>query len=225
MATTTRVSGKRLQIDKTNATMVIAIAASAFIVVFSLFATKALLSQRGYQARVISKKEQARDQLKKNIDTASTLETAYKSFVGTPQNLLGGDPNGKGDKDGDNAKIVLDALPSKYDFPALTTSLEKILTQNGLSINSITGTDDEVAQDANSGSNSPQAVDMPFEVSVKGSYDSVKKLMGVFESSIRPFNMNSLQFSGNDSSLTLDIKAKTYYQPEKDLSITTEVVK
>ena len=69
---------KRLQIDKANVTVVIAVSIAAFVTVFSLVAAKSLLSQRSYQATVIEKREQARDQLKENITAADQLTESYK---------------------------------------------------------------------------------------------------------------------------------------------------
>jgi len=218
-------SSKRLQIDKANATVVVVTAVSSFVVVFSLVASNALLSQRSYQSRVINKKEQARDQLKKNIDTVKSLKNSYSVFVGSTQNVLGGNPKGQGDKDGNNAQIVLDALPSSYDFPAIATSLEKLLSVNGLNTQSISGTDDELTQSNASTSATPQAVTIPFTVSVAGQYDAIQNIVKVFESSIRPISVNSVNISGNDKSLTVSFQAQTYYQPATGLSIKTEDVK
>ncbi len=218
-------SGKRVQISKANSLIVISVAVSSFLVVFSLVACRALLSQRAYQSRVIAKKEAARDQLKKNLDAATPLINAYKTFVGTTSNVLGGNPSGTSDKDGDNAKIILDALPSKYDFPALATSLEKLLDQNGIKIDGITGTDLEITQGSQQTSPTPQPVEIPFEINFEGNYGNIQKLISIFEHSIRPFYIDSINYSGTDKDLTLDLKAKTYYQPEKDLTIRTEIVK
>lgn len=218
-------SSKHLQIDKANTVMIAAVAISSFIVVFSLVASKALLSQRAYQSRVITKKERARDQLKKNLTASDTLITAYKDFVGTSQNALGGNPNGTGDKDGDNAKIILDALPSKYDFPALATSLDKLLSQNGIKINSISGSDQELTQLTQKSSNNPASIEMPFTVDVSSDYGGIQNLIGVLEKSIRPIHVDNISFSGSDNNLNVTINAKTYYQPEKDLSINEEVVR
>lgn len=218
-------STKRLQISKANAQMVGIIAGAVFIAVFSLVSSKALWTQRSYQAKVIGKKEKARDQLQANIDAVGKLATSYQGFVGSSENVLGGNPAGTGDKDGDNAKLVLDALPSKYDFPALTTSLEKLLTEKNFKIGSITGTDDEVAQSKNTTSDSPKPLPMAFSLNVTGSYDSVKDLIGTFEKSIRPFSMSTVSFSGNNGSLQLNITANTFYQPEKALNIRQELVR
>lgn len=218
-----QMSTKRVQIDNANLVIVASISVAVFLFVFSTFACKALLSQRSYQAKVITQKERAKKQLDENLQVVDTLITSYKEFAAQPENVIGGTANGTGDKDGDNAKIILDALPSKYDFPALATSLEKLSADKGMKINSITGVDDEVAQ---TGSSSTTAVDVPFEVSVEGSYQATQELIGVFEKSIRPFTINSLTFtSSKDGAITTAIKAKTYYQPEKVLQIKSEVVK
>src|SRR6185436_19057656 len=98
------------------------------ITVFSLMASRGLLGQRSYQARVINEKGKAVKQLQSNVAATKSLVDSYSNFTSLSSNVLGGNPRGTGDKDGDNGKIVLDSLPSKYDFPALTTSLEKILS-------------------------------------------------------------------------------------------------
>jgi len=216
------ISSKRLQIDKTNARIVGTIAGAAAIFVFSLVASKALLSQRSYQNRVIDGKEQAVKQLKDNVAAVENLVTSYTAFVNAPDNVLGGNPKGSGDKDGDNAKIVLDALPSKYDFPALATSLEKLL--GSYKINAITGTDDEVNQQ-NTASPSPVPVEMPFEITVTGTYGSMKDLVATLERSIRPIQVQTIELSGNDADLKAVISAKTFYQPEKDLNNTTREIR
>jgi Tfp pilus assembly protein PilO len=126
--------------------------------------------------------------------------------------------------DGDNAKIILDALPSKYDFPALTTSLEKLALSQGVNIESMTGTDDEVAQ-TDSASSTPVPIAMPFQITVTGNYASIQKVVKAFEKSIRPIQIQTLQLTGSDQKMQMNITAQTYYQPEKTLNIKREVVK
>jgi hypothetical protein len=219
-------SSKRALIDKANVSVVIAVSIAAFVTIFSLVAAKALLSQRAYQGRVIHAREKARNQLIANVKAADTLTDSYKQFVSSQENVIGGSATGGGERDGDNARIVLDALPSKYDFPALATSLEKLIKGQNLTIDTITGIDDESNQQKTASSNSPQAIEMPFKVSVKGGYDSVQNLVGVLERSIRPFSINELQLDAETGSqLTLTIDAKTYYQPEKNFEFKSEVVK
>lgn len=218
-------SAKRLMIDQANAKIVAYVSIAAFIVVFSLVATKTLISQASYQNRVIGKKRAAVTQLKSDIAATSQLKTAYDAFTGTSQNVLGGNSDGGGPKDGDNAKIVLDALPSSYDFPGLTTSLEALLNGQGVTISSISGTDDEVAQSTNQSSVSPQPVPIPFSISVQGDYAGIQNVINAFQNSIRPIEVQTLNLTGNQNKLTLTVTAQTYYQPAKSLNINKVVVK
>jgi hypothetical protein len=224
MATATHSSHKRLLISKANAQIILFTSGACFIVIFSLVASYILFGQLNYQNRVIGKKKTALTQLHKDIDNTQELVTQYKTFVGSTQNVLAGDPNGTGGHDGDNAKIVLDALPSKYDFPALATSLEKLITDQGGVIEDIGGIDDEIAQ-TDSSAAAPAPVEVPFQVSVSGNYETVKKIVDVFQRSIRPIKVQTLEITGGENDMTLKISAVTYYQPEKSLNIRTEVVK
>ncbi len=215
---------KRALIDKANTTTVIAAAVAAFLVVFSLVSSHALLSKAMYQNRVISTKKNTLEQLNKNLAARDDLVKSYEAFVSTSQNIIGGNPAGSGDRDGDNAKIILDALPSKYDFPALASSLEKLATTQGLQIESIVGTDDEVAQ-AEQQSAAPTPIAMDFQLSVRGAYQQIQGLSEVFEKSIRPIQVQKMTVNSNDGTVTATITAQTFYQPEKKLELRKKVVK
>lgn len=220
------IVSKRSLIDKSNQSLVIITGIAAFLTVFSLVASKTLFSQAAYQNRVISEKNKAVAQLRSDITAGKQLQSSYKDFEEKSPNAIGGNASGNGPKDGSNPKIILDALPSTYDFPALATSLEKLITDvNGLKITSISGTDDQVTQGANLSSTTPQPVPMPFQVVVTGDYQAIKGLVGKFEHSIRPFQIQTISLSGDQANLTLTISAQTYYQPAKSLNITTKVVK
>jgi hypothetical protein len=216
---------KRTLITKANSTMVIVTGIAAFVVVFSAVASKALISQASYQNRVIAVKKQALATLESDLSARDSLVASYKTFVGTPQNVLGGNPDGTGDQDGDNAKIILDSLPSKYDFPALATSLEKLISSQGLVIVGISGTDEEITQAVNQTDAEPQPIAMPFQLQVGGSYESIQSLVDVFRRSIRPFQVQKIEISGDEGSMTAVIDAQTFYQPEKSLTIKSEVVR
>jgi hypothetical protein len=218
------LSSKRLQISKTNLYIVTVVSIACFVSIFALTASKTLLSQRSYQAKVISQKVTAKKQLQANLEARDKLVSQYKLFVGSSTNAIGGVTNGNGDRDGDNAKIILDALPSKYDYPALATSLEKILSSSSLTITDISGTDDELNQSAGS-SSAPTPVDMPFTISFDGTPDNANNFFGVLQRSIRPIKIQQVTITGNDAKLSTNIVAKTYYQPEKSLSIKSEVVR
>jgi hypothetical protein len=117
-------------------------------------------------------------------------------------------------------------LPSTYDFPALTSSLEKIVNGLGLKLSSITGTDDQVNQQKNNSSPTPQPVTMAFALTVSGAnYNSVNQLVGTLQQSIRPIQIDTLELSGGINDMSATINAHTYYQPAKDIGITKKVVK
>ena len=219
------VSLKRLGVDKANSRIVLITAAAAFLIVFFLIVSYMLFKQLMYQNKVIGVKKTAVLQLQKNIEARDSLVKSYGDFVGSPQNLLGGSPQGTGPQDGSNAKIILDALPSKYDFPALTASLEKVLLGQNVKIQSISGTDDEVTQAAQKSAGNPTPVEIPFELTVKGDYNAIRGVVDALERSIRPFQVLTSKVTGDQQDLTLTITANTYYQPEKTLNIEMKVVK
>ncbi len=218
-----KLSAKHLQISKANTVVVIMVAVAAFVTTFSLVAARAVLAKRSYQSRVIHDKKIADDQLKKNIEAVDKLKASYNAFISNQENIIKGSSTGTGERDGDNAKIVLDALPSSYDFPALTTTLEKILTTRNLTDGSITGTDDEVAQKQSAASASAP-LDIPFQLNANGTYASILDLLKEFELSIRPIQITNIHISGTEGEIQLDVSAKTFYQPEKQLKITKKTV-
>jgi hypothetical protein len=245
-------STKRIQIDKANSTIVIAVGVAAFAVAFSLVSAKSLLARQSYQNKVITAQEKARDQLQANIEAVDDLKVKYTEFVNRQENIIKGMSTGNGERDGDNARIILDALPSKYDFPALASSLEKILVDRKYTIQTIGGTDDEAtqnpdqaasgaasssapaaAQPAAATSTTPTAtpatpgtaIDMPFDLGAQGAYKDMLALLDVFRYSIRPIYIQHLTLTAAEGGkVDLNVQGKSYYQPERTLNITEEVV-
>jgi hypothetical protein len=225
MANTDTIT-KRVAISKANAQMVTFVAVASFVTIFSLVAAKTLWSQSAYQSRVISAKNIANKQLVQNINSYNILTASYKTLVDTPTNVIGGQSSGSGSKDGNNAKIILDALPPAYDFPALTATIGNILTTSGLKVSNISGIDDEINQLNNTTSPDPQPISMPFSFNVNNSnYQAVSQLVNTLQLSIRPIQIDTILMSGSASDMTFTISAHTYYQPSKSLSITKRVVK
>lgn len=217
-------NGKRLLIDKANTTMLVIIGLTSFILTFAAVGSKALISQNSYQSRVLKERQEALKKLKQNNTNVASLVTSYKSFASETQNVLGGSPVGKSPRDGDNPKIILDALPSKYDFPGLISSLEKILTEGGFRIEGIGGNDDEVAQ-LNAATDKPVPIEMPFPVSIRTTQGGGYTLLATLEKSIRPIYINQLSLAVEQGELVMKMNAKSFYQPEKTLKVNTKVVK
>ncbi len=216
-------SNKHLQIDKANSVMVVSTGIAAVMLVFSLMATKALWTQASFKKKIIKEKQVAVTQLKANVEAVSSLDKAYQEFVKRPTNAIGGGSTGDGDRDGDNAKIILDALPSKYDFPALVSSFEKILSGNDYKVSSISGIDDEVAQSLAKVNGEP--IEVPFQIAVSGPYGGVQGMIKTLESSIRPMKVDQITFSGSDADISASVVGKTYFLPEKSINIQMKEIK
>lgn len=216
---------KHLLIDQSNARIVVVVSVAVFMVIFSLVASKTLWGQAAYQGRVISAKNDAKKQLEADLSVVKELKPSYEAFVGATKNVINGNALGSGPRDGDNAKITLDALPAKYDYPALVTNLEIIAGEQGVSLGGITGTDDALAQAGNTNNPSPTPVEMPFQLTINGDYTKTQALIGALERSIRPIKVQVIEITGNQSLLTTSITAVTYYQPAKSLNTRTSIVK
>lgn len=226
MAKAMQISTKRVAISKANAQIVAIVGGAAFLTVFCLFAAKASWSTNRYQAKVTKGKETAKTQLVANISAYNSLKSAYKTFDAADPNAIGGSKTGASDRDGTNSQLILDALPSSYDFPALASSLEKLLTDRGFQVESIQGSDDQLNQQTNISSPTPEAVPMPFSFGVKNaSYQSITELVDAMNKSIRPIAVDSISMTGSSGNLSLNVNAHTYYQPAKNLDIKKQVVK
>jgi hypothetical protein len=217
---------KRVAIDKTNAQTVVLVAVAAFVSIFCLVASKAVWNQNSYQQRVTSAQNVANKQLSQDISSYNQLKSSYEAFVSAPTNVIGGTVNGNTGNNGNNAKIILDSLPASYDFPALTSTIDNILTSQKLDITGISGTDQELTQGDVNSSTDPSPVAMPFSFGLQdASYTSVGQLVDVLQSSIRPIQIDTIQLTGSSDQMTLNLSAHTNYQPGKTLNITKQVVK
>lgn len=199
---------KRSLISKANSTVLFAAGITAVVVSVSIVISRSLINQRAYQDKVITAKEKARDTLLANVNDSSKLEDAY--------NALDKNPTA-------NSRAILDALPSKYDVPALGTSMEKITSEGGYKLEAFSGED---SADATQNSSDPKPGEIPFSVEISGTYDKVKQFTYDLQRSIRPFHILSLDVtSSQDNTLRAVYKLKTYYQPAKNLQFNTKVVK
>lgn len=224
-----KISTKHLQIDRSQSRMVITAAAASAVSIFCLVSSLALLSQLTYQQKVIHETHKATDQINENAKNANTLVSRYKDvFIGnSPTNVIGGrntdNPNAV-PPDGTNSRIVLDALPTTYDFPALVTSVSFILNGAGLSNPNLAGTDQSSEVDSSPVA-SPQPVPININVSGSGKYENVKKLISDLERSTRPFDVLNFSLAGGEDSMQVTLNLNTYFQPSKALTIGTKEIK
>jgi hypothetical protein len=216
---------KSVAIDKAQTQMVTVVAIAAVLTVFALMFAKTLISEQSFQSRLIHADETANSQLTTDTKAANQLTNYYNYFESHTTNILGGSSTGNGPQDGSNATIILDALPSQYDFPALASSVTKIFNYLNLPNNSVTGNDEEATQGSVKASNKPQPIAMPFSFSVEGtSFTSVQDLIKTLEESIRPIQIQSMTITGSQNAMSITAQAQTYYQPGKIMGITKETI-
>lgn len=212
-----KLSKKHSLISKNNLRMFVILAIAGATLSFALASSITLVNRMNYQAMVIDARTKVQKQLKENIAAVDSLLAAYKSFDGAAESVIGTADS--------NTKIVLDALPSKYDFPAIATSLEKLLVSGGFSDISITGVDNEATAEQNS--ITPVPIEIPFTIAAKGTYANLQILINSLRLSIRPFKIIRLDITAASTGDTMNftISAVTFYQPEKNLEIPLKEVK
>jgi len=238
MATKLSKSHKSIKhqiIDKDNTRTVAAVALATFIVIFSLFAVRALFSQSLYHGRVVAEKETALTELKQNKESIETLKQSYTEFVGEQTNILGGNSTGSGPIDGDNARLVLDSLPSLYDYPALSSSFEKILKDGGYKIGSIGGSGDTISVETGdeieieTGINPEEGVitaeEVPYSLSFTSTRDRAEDFLITLERSTRPMYVDSLQIQVGEKTLVTNVVLHTYFAQGKSFELGFKEIK
>jgi hypothetical protein len=202
---------------------------ATIITAFCLASSKVLLGQALYKGQVISARHKAIKQINTDISSANAMIKQYNEvFIGdNPVNAIGG----KNDPDplaqppnGDNGRLVLDALPSTYDFPAVLSTMSRVLSMDSIGSPSIGGTDQAVTTDSRP-TEDPKPSSIDLTVNGTGSYTNTTSLIKDLERSIRPFDITHLTLGGNESSLTVGLNLSTYYQQAKTVNIVSKKVK
>lgn len=209
------IGGKRQLIEKANTKMFAVVAAASVVVAFSIVAINFMWDQASYNDRVHTEKEAARDTLESNIASATSLREDLIELNEQDDIIKGQD--GKS-----NTAVVLDALPRKYDFPALRTSIDKLTKISGVKLLGFNGSDNE--SDAIQTMIDPVPEPIEFSMSVEGDYDAINQFYQDIENTIRPLQITKLAMSGKDSNMTLALNVITYYQPSVNVEIQTKVV-
>jgi hypothetical protein len=218
------ISSKHFQLDKANNYIFAVVAITSIVTVFSLVSVKSLWSQSSYQRKVLSLKKKAITQLNKDSTAIDALKTQYTVFADQTTNIIGGQGGsapGNGPSDGDNPRIVLDALPSQYDFPALISSIEKILTNDAIAPQTINGTDEGDSESTDATTSTP----LNFTIEATSNYSGAQVLLNDFERSIRPVDVTKLELSGSEDSMRISLDGSTYYLPAMKFEVQQKVVK
>ncbi len=197
---------KRQLIEKSNTTVVISTIIAAMVVAFALVTLNFMWSLSGHHNRVIAEKSKASKILSENVENIEDLQASFNI-------LEAGDVK---------STTVLDALPSKYDYPALATTIESLISSSGLTMKSFSGDDKE--NEAIQESTKPEPVPIEFSLSVSGSYADIQKFIDNMDRTIRPMKIVRIELQGSDNSMDANMKVVTYYQPSTSLEVETRTI-
>ena len=200
---------KKNLIGQANSMIFIAAIIGSVSVSVGAVSGKLLLDRHGFQSRVMKAKREARDTLKSNVDGLEKLKTSLIQQ----------------DQTSTNSQVILEALPSKYDFPAVASSIEFIAQKGGQDMSKFRFTGKDEGGAPAEDSVTPAPYPMPFETTVKGSDVKTLQFLLDMERSIRPIKLNTLEIKGDEVGIALNITAQTYYQPTKNLKSTTKEIK
>lgn len=208
---------KRQQIDASQKTMFLSVAAAAFLTGIAAVVSIFLVKQVLFHGQVWGAKQETIRTLDTNISQAKELKDAVRALEASE--ALGAV---KLKQDGNALQSVLDALPATANPEALGASLQQKfiapvegLTLESLSVEGIGSGDGEQADDLSIG----------FTMSVSGSAEKLKELLVRFERSIRVITITSSKLTANDKRLTLDITGQAHYEPAQHVNLETKVVK
>jgi hypothetical protein len=222
------ISIKHLQIDKANKSVLASTAIAIAVIIFGIFVARAVVLRYNHQEKVISAKETALEQLKSNVTAKDQMVEAYKNFIEGEEgkNIIGGSKEDNvNNNDGDNGRIILDALPSKYDFPGLATSINKLFSGSGYDVEAIDGVDDEINQLSQESEATPTPIEISLSVEIANSnYEGIQNAVKLLERSIRPFKVKNLHVNGSGNSMSVTFDLVTYYQPAKIFKIQKQVI-
>ncbi len=202
-----QVGGKRQLIERANSHIFTTVIIASIVVSASAVAISFLWGQRGFQDRVISAQEVTRDTINQNVANAQELE---RSFIALEESDI-------------NSQLILDALPSKYDFPAVASSVEKLADLGGVALDDFSG--DDLSAAAENTAIEPIAIEIPFSSTVSGGEKDVEKFINTLEKSIRPFRIDGLSLNSSANNLVLEVSVSTFYQPSENLEVRTETIR
>lgn len=205
------IISKKAKIKQSSKTVFLTTMIAAAVVAFSLSFLNVLYGQWRFNERLHAEKEMVRDLLEDNIANAKELKQSFNALEASAPIIPGQD-------DRPNSTVILDALPSRYDYPALASSISELAARSSVELLNFNGDDDEV--DAIEKSVRPEEQEIEYTINVQGDYTSILGFIANVENSIRPITLEKMSLSGSTAEMRATFAMITYYQPSVDLNIT-----
>lgn len=222
---------KRTQIANANRVMFIWVAGVSVLFGFALVASIFLTKLLFFNEKVLSEKSKTVATLRLNNSNVSKLENQIK-VLNTNQRLI----NNMAEPDTEAVQVVLDALPSEANSPALGASIQNKLINDipGLTLDtfqvipvdgveSLTSTEDSV--DASTLTSVNSLGEISFNLSVFGDDNALKQVLINLEKSIRTIQVTSLKIESQGAVRSLKVDGKAFYLPARVMKLEDKTVK
>lgn len=193
-----------------NNYIAIVAALSLLAILVTGFVVNVLGKQFIMNTKVIVGKQKAIGDLDTKIENANSLIDSYKNL-------------------GSTRELIEHAMPNTTDFPQMVTIINNAAQSSGVRVKSmnpkVTSVGSTSKKESTSTSDSTEAKEYQFGMDVEGSYPRVRDFIKNLELSARPIRVDAITIKGSGESLTMSIRATTYYQPEATLEDKKEPVK
>jgi len=220
---------KRTQIAQASRMMFIWVAIVSVIVGFAIVATIFLTQKLLFNEKILTQKEKTVATLNANNKVVSELEAQVRA-LDSNQALIGN----KASPDDQAVQVILDALPSDANSPALGASLQQKLLANiaGLTVESlqvdpVAGIETATGSASSTTSSTVNSTEnqITFRLSVSGDETALKQVLQRLESSIRTIDIQTLTIESQSGKRILTIQARAFYEPAKVVELKDKTVK
>ena len=219
---------KRTQISKANKVMFIWIAAASALVSFALVTSFFLGQKLIFNEKVLFEKNKTVSILNANNGAVEELATNIRALDADEALALA-----KANENDQAIRVILDALPSDANSPALGASLQiKLLagipglTLESLQVNPVVGVESLTAgavEDASATGASGNEI--TFRFSISGSEDTLRTALKNLERSIRTIDITSLVIESQGDVQLMTVAGRAFYEPAKNVVLYDKVVK
>lgn len=221
---------KRTQISKANRTMFLWIAGASALVGFAVVASIFLAQKLYFNEKVLLAKNKTVSTLNANNKVVSELQSQVRAL----------DANGdlakvKAADSDQSIQVILDALPSDANSPALGASLQTRLladipglTLISLQVDPVQGIESLADAGVESGAvegTGGTANQITFQFSVSGNQDALLQALTKLERSIRTIDITRLQIENQGAAQVMTIQGRAFYEPAKNVTLYDKVVK
>jgi|JI6StandDraft_1071083.scaffolds.fasta_scaffold21640_4 Tfp pilus assembly protein PilO len=217
---------KRQQIQQANKAVFIWVALAGVVIAIAIVLSQFMVKQLLFNIKVINTETKTNAVLIENAEVYAPLRTEVSKLISNKElTELRLDKN----ENGDNAlQVVIDAMPTEDDRLSLAASLQqRIFSRSGVRIEqlSVSSGDSLAGDPAVAVSQTEGVVEVPFTFEVSGTYEQIKKLFNDMQLSIRPISVTAVKLSGENSNMTAEIQAKTYYSEPATTDMKKETLK